>query len=111
LLEFGCHRPDNGIARAVLQNADSLREILRRMGAVFPWCVQNDHRESAADSSSGILSFQFAGKDPYEVRRRLLDAGVVLSVRHGALRIATHAYNDQNDIERLEKGLVEICES
>jgi|LakMenEpi03Aug12_release.lakeMendotaPanAssembly.Ray.scaffolds.fasta_scaffold00985_27 cysteine desulfurase/selenocysteine lyase len=114
LLELGCHQPDNEIARAVLRNAASIREVLRRMGAVFPWLVPNDHREPAAnsaDSSSGIISFQFSGKDPYEVRRRLLDAGVVLSVRHGALRIATHAYNNHEDIERLEKGLVKICES
>lgn len=115
LLEFGCHRPDNMVARTVLQNAAAIRDVLRRLGAVFPWSVPSDvpngHREPSADSSSGIISFQFAGKDPYEVRRRLLDAGVVLSVRHGALRVATHAYNNQDDIDRLEKGLVQICES
>jgi selenocysteine lyase/cysteine desulfurase len=58
---------------------------------------------------SGIISFHLPGKDPQQVRRELMRAGVILSVRHGALRIALHAYNDTNDVERMVQAIRELA--
>jgi selenocysteine lyase/cysteine desulfurase len=61
-----------------------------------------------AGHASGIVSFHLPGNDPQEVRRRLMRSGIILSVRHGALRIAVHAYNNSGDIDRLTQVLREL---
>lgn len=107
LLEFGCHGPHNPVERCVLENAGMIEEGLQRLGA-------NVFRPRVADSSdnsaycSGILSFEMPGADSIEVRKKLIEARIVLSVRHGRLRVATHAYNDSEDIERLLERLREL---
>ncbi|MEI8212573.1 MAG: aminotransferase class V-fold PLP-dependent enzyme [Planctomycetota bacterium] len=100
LLELGCHEDDNNVARAILENADHVREELQRSGAklTYPRPPQAD---SIHGHGSGIVSFDVPDHDPLLLRKRLMSAGVVLSVRHHHLRVATHAYNDSSDIERL----------
>lgn len=97
LLDLGCNRVDNPIATAVLENAASIEDGLRSAGA-------NVFRARSLKSDcelSGILTFELPGMDPNELRRRLLQEEIVLSVRHGRLRVATHAYNNREDIHRL----------
>jgi selenocysteine lyase/cysteine desulfurase len=102
LLDHGCHKTNNPVAMAVLENAAIIEEGLRSLGAsVF----RARQFENHSDDLTGIITFVLDGVESSQVRNRLLDEGIVLSVRHGRLRVATHAYNDQNDIERLLKGV------
>lgn len=57
--------------------------------------------------ASNIVAFEMPGEDSAAVRKRLWDRDVILSVRHGWLRIAPHAYTDESDIDRLIAGLLE----
>lgn len=102
LLELGCHTAGNAVEQAVLDNAASIRDVIRSLGGSFPFRVPSDKR---SEHDSGIIAFEIPGRDPVVLRKHLLKMGVVLSVRHGLLRIATHGYNDASDIERLKTAL------
>jgi selenocysteine lyase/cysteine desulfurase len=45
------------------------------------------------------------GQESAVVRQRLWDQDVILSVRHGWLRIAPHVYTSEQDLERLISAL------
>ena len=98
LLDHGCNLPDNPVEQAVLENAAYITEGLTSVGAKVYRAKSSARSECEL---SGILTFELAGVDPNELRRHLLQEEIVLSVRHGRLRVATHAYNDQDDIQRL----------
>ncbi len=98
LLDHGCNLADNPIAYAVLENAANIEEGLKSIGAnVF----RAKSSVPSENELSGIVTFEVAGVDPNELRRNLLQEEIVVSVRHGRLRVATHAYNDREDIQRL----------
>ncbi len=98
LLSLGCNLEASPIANSVLENAASIEEGLQSVGAT----VFRARSKKDSDSElSGILTFSVPGADPNEVRRRLLNQEIVVSVRHGRLRAATHAYNNEDDIDRL----------
>lgn len=94
LLEFG----QPALAARILEVTDLICERLVQAGASLYSPREGDHR-------SGIVSFEFPGRDALEVKRRLLAEGVVASARGGKLRIAAHAYNDASDVERLVDAL------
>ena len=105
LLNLGCHFADNPIAAAVLDNAAEIEEGLRSVGAN----VFRSRSATGGDSElSGILTFEVPGVEPNAVRSRLLGEEIVVSVRHGRVRVATHAYNDSNDIQRLVETIRDI---
>jgi selenocysteine lyase/cysteine desulfurase len=102
LLQLGCNRIDNPVASAVLENASRIEEGLRRIG--LPVYRARSEMSSDADLS-GILTFTVPNVSPMEVRRHLLQREIVTSVRHERLRVATHAYNNQDDIGRLIEAM------
>lgn len=99
LLDLGCHLPDNGVMNAVLENAELVQSSLQKVGAIV-------HRDMELASSrnthgSGIVTFSVPDADPVFVRSELVRHKVMVSVRHGRLRVATHAYNNADDVARL----------
>ena len=102
LLDHGCHQRNNPVAVAVLENAAIIEQGLRSLGASVYRARQFPNQDN---DLSGIITFTVEGQDPAQIRTRLLQDGVVLSVRHGRLRVATHAYNNIHDIERLFHGV------
>jgi cysteine desulfurase / selenocysteine lyase len=98
LLDLGCNAPDNPVAAAVLENANGIEEGLRRVGAQVYRARSAINPESEL---SGIVTFEIPNTDPLDLRKRLIEEGIVLSVRHDRLRVATHAYNEPSDIDRL----------
>lgn len=50
---------------------------------------------------SGIINFVPREESPEACRKRLLDAGIVLSCRGGGVRVSMHVYNTTEDIDRL----------
>jgi selenocysteine lyase/cysteine desulfurase len=107
LLEHGCHDPASGFAERILHLTNYARERLRTAGASFPWFTPQAP-EKLTSNASGILSFDFPDQNPQLLRKALIDAGIILSVRHGSLRIAIHAYNIEQEIDHLVDSIASI---
>jgi selenocysteine lyase/cysteine desulfurase len=91
------------IETRVLELAAYTRERLRALGASFP-----EERASPAYRecfASPIVAARFNGVDPSVVARRLREQHVLVSARHGNLRISTHFYNNEADVDCLEREL------
>lgn len=58
---------------------------------------------------SGVVTFALEGHDPAAVHRHLLDAGIVTSPRGGGTRLAPHAYNTAEEIDRLVDALARLA--
>ena len=54
---------------------------------------------------SGIIAVRFDGREAGELARLLKEQGVLVSARHGNLRISVHFYNSQKDMDRLGNEL------
>lgn len=102
LLRLGCHQQVNPISEAVLDNAAQIETRLRSLGARICGARSNPISQ---ERLSGIIAFQLEGRDPIEIRKGLMRDQIVLSVRHDCLRVATHAYNTHEDIDRLIHSL------
>jgi selenocysteine lyase/cysteine desulfurase len=99
LLELG---PEH-IATAVLDVTDQACHRLESIGATIISDRRLDHRNG--EQRSGIIAFEMPGREPMAVRKHCLAEKVVLSCRSGRLRISPHAYNDEDDLDRLVEAL------
>ena len=58
------------------------------------------------DPCSGIVTALPRHESPEALRKRCLEANVVVSCRGGGLRMSLHAYNNEEDVDRLIEVLV-----
>lgn len=98
LARMGLSSSESAIARRVLSITDYACEKLSALGAQLISPRDPDGR-------SGIVVFDLPGQDPAVLRRRLLEAGIVLSCRGGGLRISPHGYTSRADIDQLVDAL------
>jgi selenocysteine lyase/cysteine desulfurase len=80
--------------------AEHIREVQQPL---VDWVESSDDLQWVSDPDprrrSGILSFRM--RDPAKVDERLRDANITASLREGAIRVACHAFNTRQEIERL----------
>jgi selenocysteine lyase/cysteine desulfurase len=97
MLEVGQAR----IERRVRELACEARSILRRCGGRLL-------SDEAPYHESPIVTACFPRIDASGLARELKARGVLVSARHGWLRVSPHFYNDECDLARLEGALREI---
>ncbi len=86
------------IASRVLEVTGEICRRLGELGATVASCRDEGR-------ASGIVAFDFAGRNPMELRKRCRERRVLLSCRGGRLRVSPHAYNNDEDIDRLIESL------
>jgi selenocysteine lyase/cysteine desulfurase len=93
LLDFGM----SSISQRVLETSDYACQQLAAAGATIKSPREGDHR-------SGIVSFTWPG-DMQSIRSNLIAQNILTSFRSGRLRISPHAYNTEDEIDRLVAAL------
>ncbi|HEX8985356.1 MAG TPA: aminotransferase class V-fold PLP-dependent enzyme [Bryobacteraceae bacterium] len=83
-----------GIERRVMELADYTRSALRRLGARLIY-------DEESYFESPIVAARIEAADASALARELHRRGIHISARHGQLRISTHFYNNEEDVDRL----------
>jgi selenocysteine lyase/cysteine desulfurase len=91
------------LAASILDITDRACQRLSDIGAKVVSDRRPDHR--GGEQRSGIVSFELPGRDPLAVKRHSLRQNVVFGCRAGRLRISPHAYNNEDDLDRLVDAL------
>jgi len=91
------------IAAAVLDITDRACERLTEIGAK----IVSDRRPNYRDGQqrSGIVAFELPGRDPMALKRHARQQDVIFGCRAGRLRISPHAYNNEEDLDKLIEAL------
>ncbi len=102
LMDHGAGPSSNTLADLVLECADTIEEqVLQLGGSVWrPFHLGERHA-----TQSGILSISFPNVSPQDLKEQIRMEGALTSIRQGCLRVAAHAYNNQDDIDRLIEGI------
>jgi len=96
--------PDR-LSAAVLDITDRACERLSKIGAKIVSDRSLEYRNG--EQRSGIVSFELPDRDPLALKRHAMKQGIVFGCRAGRLRISPHAYNNEEDLDRL----VEVLQS
>jgi selenocysteine lyase/cysteine desulfurase len=86
------------IEARVLALAEQVRKAVRDLGAELPGDV-------SPHFVSPIVAAKFPGCDPSRLAGALRQNRVLVSARHGKLRISTHFYNNDGDVDRFASEL------
>ena len=89
ILEIG----GEAIEQRVLELAATARGMLRELGA------------SVADNASPIVGARFENRDVSALARALKEQRVLVAARRGHLRVSPHLYNNEQDLEVLQREL------
>jgi selenocysteine lyase/cysteine desulfurase len=81
------------IEKRVLALADEVRKLLQACGA------------TVAAYRSPIVAGHFAGRDVSAMARTLRERRVLVSARHGNLRVSPHFYNNEEDLQIFAREL------
>lgn len=84
----------HAIGERIIGLATKLSEMLGQLGVQTQLASDPVHR-------SGIVNFQVPGIEPGEVRNQCLEQEVVVSCRGAGVRASIHAYNNEEDLQRL----------
>lgn len=87
------------IAARLLEYTDLACDRLASAGAVI--CSNRDRQHRHGEQRSGLVFFEVPGRDPVQFRKTCIERSIVLSCRSGKLRISPHAYNTEDDLDRL----------
>jgi selenocysteine lyase/cysteine desulfurase len=82
------------IENRVLHLARETRAMLRALGG-----------DPLPYDDTAIVAARFPGHDASALARALKQERVLVSARHGMLRVSTHFYNDETDIAALRNAL------
>jgi selenocysteine lyase/cysteine desulfurase len=92
------------VAAAILDITDRACERLTEIGANIVSDRRLDHRNG--EQRSGIVAFELPGRgNSLAIKRYCTQQNVVFGVRAGRLRISPHAYNNEEDLDRLVEAL------
>ncbi len=94
LQELGVSPTDSPVAQQILDYTQQAQQQLKALGASV-------YGPDNIDNQSGITSFTLPNVDLAQLRLTCLESGIILSHRDGRLRISPHAYNNQDDLDRL----------
>jgi cysteine desulfurase / selenocysteine lyase len=89
------------VSRRVLDLTDYLCDRAASAGLD----VSSSRREG---DKSGIVSLTKPGVDPKAILKRCRDAGVIVNVRAGRVRVSPHAYNTTDDLDRFIAAAREV---
>ncbi len=89
------------VGTLVLQNADYLADRLVALGGKLLYPRPEDHR-------SGIVTLDFPGKDPQQLREQLLKKQIVCSCRGGGLRFSPHGYNTLDEMDAVARAIAQL---
>lgn len=82
------------LAQRVLEISNLACERIQSAGGTIRFPRKEMHR-------SGIVTFELPGTDPSQLRTACQKAHIAVSCRGGGVRISPHAYNNEEDIQRL----------